>query len=149
MTPRRTVFVCIRPKRFFRLNELANLLSMDKKILYKNAILCGALYRIGGRKLINLELLLLFFEKAGNLAEEIGSKYCQVKDAASFFGVDESAAMQIASDADALFKLRELYLVDVKKMKAYVGKFNYKVNIFDVDAIEEQAKIERRLQRYV
>ena len=44
---------------------------------------------------------------------------------------------------------RELYLVDVKKMKAYVGKFNYKVDIFDVDAIEEQAKIERRLQRYV
>ena len=93
--------------------------------------------------------MLLFFEKAGNLAEEICSKYCQVKDAASFFGVDESAAMQIASDADALFKLRELYLVDVKKMKAYVGKFNYKVDIFDVDAIEEQAKIERRLQRYV
>ena len=147
MQHRRTTFVCIRPKRFFRLSELPGLLSMDKKILYKNAILCGALYRIGSRKLINLELLLLFFEKAGNLAEEIDSKYCQVKDAAAFFGVDESAAMQIASDA--LFKLRELYLVDVKKMKAYVGKFNYKVDIFNVDDIEEQAKIERRLQRYV
>ena len=47
-----------------------------------------------------------------DITERVQEKYCKVKDAASFFGVDESAAMQIASDADALFKLRELYLVD-------------------------------------
>jgi len=149
MTPRRTKFVFVRPKRFYRPNELAEILSMDKKMLLRNAVMCGALYRIGVKKLINLETLQLFFDKVGNLAEEIGGKYCQVKDAAALLGVDEEVAMQIASDGDAMLKLREILLVDIKKLEDYVGSFSYKVEFYDIDEIEEQDKIERRRKYYV
>lgn len=57
--------------------------------------------------------------------------------------------MQIASDADALLKLREILLIDMNALKKYIVKFGHKVELFDVDEIELMAKIERRRQYYV
>ena len=149
MKARRSHLIFVKPKKFYRPKELADYFPMSEKALLQNAMLCGALYRVHNRKLINVETLMIFVDKVGNLAEEIGGKYCQVKDAAVFLGVNEEQATQIASDADALIKVRQLLLVDKEALYQYVKQFTVKVNVLDIDDIEEQAKIERRLQKYV
>ncbi len=112
-------------------------------------MLCGALYWVNGKKLINLETMREFVNKVGNLAGDIGGKYCQVKDAAACLGLNEDQAMQIASDAGALFKVRNLLLVDKAGLMKFVEQFKYKVNLIDIEEAEENAKIERRLKHYV
>ncbi len=145
----RSKFVFLWPKKFYRPKELLKVLPMNEKTLLRNALLCGALYRVGCRKLINLEAILAFREKVGNLSGKIGGKYCQIKDAAAYLGLNEDQATQIASDAGALFKVRQLLLVDKEELVKYVKKFKFAVQLFDIDQIEEDAKIERRLKKYV
>ena len=147
--PARSKFVFLWPKKYYRPKELLEILPMSEKALLQNALLCGALYRVGCRKLINLETIRAFLEKVGNLADEIGGKYCQVKDAAAYLGLNEDQATQIASDAGALFKVRQLLLVDKEELARYVKKFRFSVQLFDIDQIEEEARIERRLKKYV
>ena len=149
MKAKRSKVLFLWPKRFYKPKELLEILPMSEKDLLQNAMLCGALYRVNGRKLINLETMREFVNKVGNLAGDIGGKYCQVKDVAAYLGLNEDQAMQIASDAGALFKVRNLLLVDKETLKKYVEQFKYKVNVIDIEEVEENAKIERRLKHYV
>lgn len=149
MTARKKKFLFLWPKKFYKPKELLEILPMSEKELLQNAMLCGALYRVNGKKLINLETMREFVDKVGNLAGDIGGKYCQVKDAAAYLGLNEDQAMQIASDAGALFKVRNLLLVDKEVLMKFVEKFKYKVNVIDIEEVEENAKIERRLNHYV
>ena len=149
MKAKRSKVLFLWPKRFYKPKELLEILPMSEKDLLQNAMLCGALYRVNGRKLINLETVREFVNKVGNLAGDIGGKYCQVKDVAAYLGLNEDQAMQIASDAGALFKVRNLLLVDKETLKKYVEQFKYKVNVIDIEEVEENAKIERRLKHYV
>ena len=147
MTPRKKRVVFLWPKKFYKPKELLEILPMSEKELLQNAMLCGALYRVNGKKQINLETMREFVNKVGNLAGDI--KYCQVKDAAAYLGLNEDQAMQIASDAGALFKVRNLLLVDKAGLMKFVEQFKYKVNLIDIEEAEENAKIERRLKYYV
>ena len=149
MHSKRTKVIFVRPKKFYRPKELEGILPMSQKALLQNAFLCGALYRVRGRKLINLETIRIFLEKVGNLSEEIGGKYCQVKDAAIYLGLNEDQAMQIASDAGALFKVRNMLLIDKEQLVGFMDKFKFEVHYFDIEEVEEQARIERRLKNYV
>ena len=149
MHSKRSKVIFVRPKKFYRPKELEGILPMSQKALLQNAFLCGALYRVRGRKLINLETIRIFLEKVGNLSEEIGGKYCQVKDATIYLGVNEEQAMQIASDAGALFKVRNMLLIDKEQLVGFMDKFKFEVHYFDIEEVEEQARIERRLKNYV
>ncbi len=149
MTARKSKILFLWPKKFYKPKELLEFMPMSEKHLLQNAMLCGALYRVYNRKLINLETLREFVDKVGNLAGDIGGKYCQVKDAAAYLGLNEEQAMQIASDAGALFKVRQLLLVDKTALMKHVEQFRYKVNVLDIEETEENARIERRLKRYV
>lgn len=149
MTPRKKRVVFLWTKKFYKPKDLLEILPMSEKELLQNAILCGALYRVNGKKLINLETMREFVNKVGNLAGDIGGKYCQVKDAAAYLGLNEDQAMQIASDAGALFKVRNLLLVDKAGLMKFVEQFKYKVNVIDIEEAEENARIERRLKHYV
>ncbi|MBR1440045.1 MAG: hypothetical protein IJ589_02350 [Lachnospiraceae bacterium] len=149
MNRRRSSPLFLWPKKFYRPKELLEILPMNEKHLLQNAMLCGALYRISNKKLINLEIMLEFVNKVGNLAGEIGGKYCQVKDAAAYLGLNEDQTMQIASDAGALFKVRQLLLVDKEVLRKYVEQFKFKVTVLDIEEVEENERIERRLKHYV
>ena len=138
----------LRPKKFYKPQDLKDVFPLSEKSLLQNALLCGALYRIGRRKLINIETLRLFIDKVGDLAGSIDGKYCQVKDASAYLGLNEEQTMQISSDARALFKIRQVLLVDKDALLAYVEKFRFTVNIIDIDEVEENARIERRLEKY-
>ena len=149
MTARKKKVLFLWPKKFYKPKELLEILPMSEKELLQNAMLCGALYRVNGKKLINLETMREFVNKVGNLAGEIGGKYCQVKDAAAYLGLNEDQTMQIASDAGALFKVRQLLLVDKEVLGKYVEQFKFKVNVLDIEEVEENERIERRLKHYV
>ena len=149
MTARKKKVLFLWPKKFYKPKELLEILHMSERELLQNAMLCGALYRVNGKKLINLETMREFVNKVGNLAGDIGGKYCQVKDAAAYLGLNEDQAMQIASDAGALFKVRNLLLVDKAGLMKFVEQFKYKVNVIDIEEAEENARIERRLKHYV
>ena len=148
MYPRRKGVVFLRPKKFYKPKDLKDVFHMSEKNLLQNALLCGALYRVGNRNLINVETLRMFVDKVGDLAGNIGGKYCQVKDASAYLGLNENQTMQIASDAGALFKIRQLLLIDKDVLLAYVEKFRFTVSVVDIDEVEENARIERRLKRY-
>ncbi len=149
MKTKKSKVLFLWPKKFYKPKELLEILPMSEKHLLQNALLCGALYRVNNRKLINLETLLEFVNKVGNLAGDIGGKYCQVKDVAAYLGLNEDQAMQIASDAGALFKVRQLLLVDKEVLMKFVEQFKFKVNVLDIDEVEENARIKRRLKHYV
>ena len=149
MTARKKKVLFLWPKKFYKPKELLEILPMSEKELLQNAMLCGALYRVNGKKLINLETMREFVNKVGNLAGDIGGKYCQVKDAAAYLGLNEDQAMQIASDAGALFKVRNMLLIDKEQLVGFMDKFKFEVHYFDIEEVEEQARIERRLKNYV
>ena len=148
MTARKRI-PAVAVKRFYTPTELSELTAVKRDVLIRNALLFGVLYRINCKKLINYAKLIELTGKGSTISELMSGKYCNVTDAAIFLGLDEDLVLQIASDAGALLRYREVVLVNKKEMESYIEKFHYKANLFDMDEIEEQAKIERRRKYYV
>lgn len=140
-------FIFTIPKKFYSITELEGEFNMSRNELIKNAVLCGAMYQISSKRLINRVRLEEFFARVGNLAAEIDRKYSKVKDVSAYFDLQDDQVIQLASDAKALIKIRGTLLVNLEELENYISEFKCEMNTIDPEKSDEIEKIKRRSER--
>ena len=80
-TRTKTNFVFVVPTRFYAPKRLAEIYGMDVKLVCKNALIAGAMYQIGAKKLINRARLEKFLMDMGDFTVEAEGKYIQMNEA--------------------------------------------------------------------
>lgn len=146
-TARKTHFHYVVVTKFYTPKALAEIYGMDQKLVIDQALIAGALYKIGNKKLINRVRIEKFLKSAGDFTYSMDGKYCQMREAVKQMGIPEDMLMRFASDADALIKMDNEILVNLDKLDAYIEKCKHTVNMTDEDEESEYRPREYRRNR--
>ena len=146
-TRTKTNFVFVVPTRFYAPKRLAEIYGMDVKLVCKNALIAGAMYQIGAKKLINRARLEKFLMDMGDFTVEAEGKYIQMNEAVRQLGIEEKRLMQFASDADALIKIDSEILVNREKLENYIDSCKASVDLIDPEEAEDYRTKEYRRSR--
>ena len=138
----RSQFTFVGEKKFYKATEICKLAKVERKVLMDTAILAEALYDVKGIYLVNKEKLDAFCEKMRIYNLDARSVYIGPKEAAEQLGVSMSMIHQLASRAEALYRINGNYFVYVEKVNDYFQHFQVKVaddfeNVFEALKIKE------------
>ncbi len=132
-TKRKTSYVFVVPTRYYTPKRLAEIYGLDVKVISKNAIIAGAMYQIGAKKLINRQRLEKFLLDMGDFTFQMEGKYIQLNEAVKEFGIEEKKIMQFASDAEALIKIGNEVLINGEKLEKYIDSCKASMDLIDPD----------------
>ena len=143
-TARKTHFHYVVVTKFYTPKALAEIYGMKERRLLDQAMIAGALYRIGTKKLINRVRIEKFLKNAGDFTYSMDGKYCQMSEAVKQMGIPEDMLMRFASDADALIKIDNEILVNLDKLDEYIENCKHTINVDDEDEDEYRSRNYRR-----
>lgn len=143
-TAKKTHFHYVVVTKFYTPKDLAEIYGMKEKRLLEQALIAGALYKIGNKKLINRVRVESFLRSAGDLTYAMDGKYCQMVEAVKKMGIPENMLMKFASDAGALIKIDNDILVNLDKLDEYIEDCKHS---FDIDDEDEDEYTPRKYRR--
>lgn len=138
----RSQFTFVGEKKFYKAIEICRMAKVEKKVLIDTAILAEAFYDVNGVYLVNKEKLDAFCTKMRIYNLDARSVYIGPKEAAVQLGISMEMVHQLASRADALYRINGNYFVHVGKVNDYFQHFQVKVandfeNVFEALRITE------------
>lgn len=148
-TAKKTHFKICVITRFYTPKVLAEIYGMNQKRLLEQALIAGALYQIGTKKLINRARIEKFLKDAGDFTYSMNGKYCQMQEAVKQLGLPWDMLMKFASDAEALIKIDNEVLVNIDKLDEYIENCKQELNILDEEEEQEYKPREYRRNRNI
>jgi len=122
----RNHFEFVGIKKFYRVEDIRQRTQVKRKELIEVALLSDALYKIGSIVLINKEKMDAFCEKMNLYHLDARAVYMSPKEAAEHLGMTLDFLYQLASRANALYRINGRFFINVELLNSYFA--GYKVN---------------------
>ena len=129
MSEGRGKYTFIGIKKFYTADEIMQRIKVNKKALMETALMAGAVYKYGNIVLINKAKLDSFCEKMNIYNLDVKSLYIGPMEASEKLGMPVELVNQLASRANALYRINGRFFVRIDRMNKYFQEF--KVNVTD------------------
>ena len=134
-------------KIYYRPKELVELLDMQETDIVRFAYGMGALYKVGDIRLVNYPVLKESLERYRSLMDSADGSYMEVEEATYFTGLSDEVIVKIAASANALYKVGEFRIIDVKTLDQYIRSFPVKAE--EIGELDEEEPKKIRGSKFV
>lgn len=110
-------------RRFYKPNQLAEILGMSRNRLMHLAYMCGCIYQVNQTGyLINRRKMEEFISEFSDYVESVDAKYMTTDDAVKELGIPEDSLLQIVAMSGAVYRVGRQNLINVDEVGEYMKK---------------------------
>ncbi len=119
----RNQFEVVMLKRYFRPEELVEILNKDKAEITRIACMAKALYKIENLYLVDYSKIYEFICSNEMFYEDKGEKYITVAAAAKELGIPERVVLQVLARSSAVYQLPQYTLINIEEADRFIKQY--------------------------
>ncbi len=123
----RNQFEVVMRKRYFRPEELVDILNKNKAEITRIACMAKALYKIENLYLVDYNKTYEFICSNAMFYEDKDGKYITVAEAAKELGIPERVVLQVLARSPAVYQLSKYTLINIEEAEKFIRQYRLEI----------------------
>lgn len=120
-------FEIVTRKRYFRPDELVEVMNKDKAEIARIACMAKALYKVENLYLVDYNKTYEFICSNEAFYEDKDGKYITVAEAAKELGIPERVVLQVFARSPAVYQLSRYTLINIEEAEKFIRRYRLEI----------------------